>query len=53
MFALTLFPTLMFALGCIQVAESLGGSAGGGDIVPTDFTAFTGNSGRQRTGVRQ
>ncbi|WP_371364400.1 hypothetical protein SRRS_51350 [Sporomusa rhizae] len=24
MFALTLFPTLMFALGCIQVAESLG-----------------------------
>lgn len=24
MFALTLFPTLMFALGCIQVAESMG-----------------------------
>ncbi|MDU4961365.1 MAG: nucleoside recognition domain-containing protein [Sporomusaceae bacterium] len=24
MFALTLFPTLMFALGCVQVAESLG-----------------------------
>ena len=24
MFALTLFPTIMFALGCIQVAESLG-----------------------------
>ena len=24
MFALTLFPTLMFALGCINVAESMG-----------------------------
>jgi nucleoside recognition membrane protein YjiH len=24
MFALTLFPTLMFALGCVQVAESMG-----------------------------